>query len=284
MKNDGNDKNRAYREGSNLSGRRVTAEDVRISMSKNSAKKKSNKRIITAVLIVSLTCLVALAIVDIVFFNVENIIVSGNSMYTSEEILESTNIKEGTNFLAIRPGYVEESVKTAIPGISEVKVVRRLPSTVELKIVESTPVMYITVGEFFYTLDENMVVLQKFSSFDDIEMLGLIRVYFSEVSRCVAGDYIVTQDKDVTEMIKKLYGELEGYGFLSEVMEIDFSNKFDIEFTLGVKYTVKLGNIIDCDIKLEFLQGILEELDENEVGTIDFSKGDIREAIFSRGQ
>ncbi len=284
MKNEENDKIISTRESKSLNGKRVTAQDVRISMSKNSAKKKSNKRIVTAVLIILFTCIVALTVVDIVFFNVENIIVSGNSMYTSEEILESSNLKMGTNFIAVRPGYIRSCIKSEIPGISEVRVIRKLPSTVEVRVVESTPVMYITVGEFFYTLDENMVVLQKFSSFDEIEMLGLIRVYFSQVTECIAGDYLVTEDKDVTDMIKKLYKELENYGYLTDVMEIDFRNKFDIKFTLGVKYTVKLGNIIDCDIKLEFLKGILSELDENEVGTIDFSKGDIREAIFSRGQ
>ncbi len=278
MNNDRNDKNL----GGSRGQVRITSEDVRISMSRIGAAKKSKKRIMTAIALTAIACIAALAVVDIIFFNVKTVNVIGNSMYSREGILESANIAEGTNFLALRAQNIIKSVKNDYPGISEIKVVRKLPSTVELQITESKPVMYITVGEFFYTLDENLVVLEKFENFDSVEMLGLMRIYLPEVTSCIAGEYIVTNESDVPEMVKRLCSELYTAQLLSEVNEINFTNKFDITFTLGVKYTVKLGSIIDCDIKLEFLRGILEELDEDDVGTIDFSDGDIREAIFSR--
>ncbi len=278
MNNDSKDK-----KNDAISGRRrITSEDVRISMSRSSAAKSSKKRIFTAVVLVFATCFVGLSVIVMLFFKVEDVEISGNVMYATEDILESAGIVPGTNFLALRSHNIIKSVKKDYPGIRDVKIIRKLPSTVELQITESTPVMYITVGEFFYTLDENLVVLEKIDDFDEIQMLGLIRVYLPEVASCISGEYIVSRDADVAEMLKRLYRELLAAELPYEIKEIDFIDKFDIKFILDVKYTVKLGSIIDCNIKLEFLRGILEELDEDDVGTIDLSDGDIREAIFSR--
>lgn len=278
MKNDSND----IKNGESGTRRKITSEDVRISMSRSSAARNSKKKLFTAVLLVTVTCFLALSVVVMLFFKVENVIVSGNIMYDTQDILEAADIVPGTNFLAIRSQNIVNTLKNEYPAVRNVRIVRRLPSTVELQITESTPVMYITVGEFFYTLDENLVVLEKTSSFDEKEMLGLTRIYLPDVSSCISGEYIVSRDTDIPEMVKRLYAQLLAAELPYEVKEIDFTDKFDIKFILDVKYTVKLGSIIDCDIKLEFLRGILEELSADDVGTIDLSDGDIREAIFSR--
>lgn len=262
--------------------RRITSEDVRISMSRSSAARSSKKKTFTAVLIVAVTCFLALSVVVMLFFKVENVEIYGNVMYDTEDIFETADIIPGTSFLAIHSQNIINTLKNEYPAIRNIKLSRKLPSTVELHITESAPAMYITVGEFFYTLDENLVVLEKMSDFDEKEMLGLTRIYLPDVSSCISGEYLVSRDADIPEMVKKLYGELSAAELPYEIKEMDFTDKFDIKFILGVKYTVKLGSIIDCDIKLEFLRGILEELSADDVGTIDLSDGDIREAIFSR--
>ena len=266
----------------NSSAVRVTAETVRLSLSKARSRRNSRVRILRAVAIVVLTCLVALFAVSHFFLKVANIEVSGNERYTAEQILESAGIKTGMNLFAVKKSRVKEEIKTDFAGISDVKVRRVLPSTVRLEIVENVPVMYVTVGEYFYTLDEDLLILQKYEDYSSVEAQGLIRLYLPQVTRCLVGEHLQTEDADISDMVTEFYSDLDRFSLLSHVSELDFRDKFNILFTLGFKYTVKFGNILDADIKLEFLNGILDDLDEQDNGTIEFSNNDIHEAIFSR--
>lgn len=268
---------------SNLKDNEIsTAQRARYRLANESARKVQRKRKRIAIIMILLSCIAALIAVDIVFFNINEIEVSGNGMYSTEAILAELEIKEGTNFLAIHQSMLENKLEEKFPGIEKADVKVKLPNKLKVTITESTPLIYIAVGEYYYTLDKKMVVLEKTSNYDEGLHNNLIRVYFPDIKECIVGNYIKTQDEDISDMLKKLIGELSEKELLPDVKEINILNKFDIQFVLGTKYTVKLGNIIDCDIKLEFLKGILEELSEDDVGTIDISDSDIREAIFRR--
>ncbi len=270
--------NRSYLRENEIS----TAQRARYRLANENVKKVQKKRKRIAIIIVLLSCVVALIAVDLIFFNIKEIEVSGNSMYSTEVILSELGIKEGTNLLAIHRGTLEGRLEKKFPGIEKADVKVKLPDKLKVALTESTPLIYIAVGEYYYTLDKNMVVLEKASNYDEGLHQSLVRVYFPDIKECIVGNYIKTEDDDVSEMLKKLVLELTEKELMQEVKEINILNKFDIQFVLGTKYTVKLGNIIDCDIKLEFLKGILEELSEDDVGTIDISDSDIREAIFRR--
>lgn len=259
-----------------------TAQRSRYQLANENTSKVRRKRKRTAVLTVLLSCIAGLLIIDLVFFNISKIEVSGNSMYSTESILSVLEIKAGTNYLSIHPKDLEEKLLEEFPGIENVDVKATLPDKLKVNITESTALMYIAVGEYYYTLDKNMVVLEKNGSYDETLHQYLVRVYFPDVKECIVGNYIKTQDEAIPEMLKRLISELNEKELMQNVKEINILNKFDIQFVLGTKYTVKLGNIIDCDIKLEFLKGILEELSEDDVGTIDISDSNIREAIFRR--
>ncbi len=257
-------------------------DDIRIAISKESAKKSSRKKLIRALLIIAVALAIMLIVLDFLFFKIENITVSGSNMYNKDEIISSSGIEVGDSFLSVIPKNVQKEIKTLFPAIKQVTVKRHFPQDVEIILKESTPKMYIAVGEYFYTLDENLVVLEKYESHGDVEAKGMLRVFLPQVSKCITGQTLQTYDMQISETLTRLFEQLEEYNLLIEAKDVDLTDKFNITFKLSTKYTVKLGSMVDSAIKLEFLCGIIEELDENDVGVIDLSSGDIREAIFSR--
>lgn len=71
-----------------------------------------------------------------VFFQVENIEVSGNSRYTQEEIIATTGIQAGDNLFRMNKFAIQDHVKEEMPYIEDILIRRRLPSTITVAVQE----------------------------------------------------------------------------------------------------------------------------------------------------
>ncbi|MBR3995573.1 MAG: FtsQ-type POTRA domain-containing protein [Clostridia bacterium] len=259
-----------------------TPKDTRVSMTRQREKKERRKRIIQLVAFVSCCSLVMIVIIMTVFMKVNTIEVVGNVKYSDEEIISASLIEKGRSLIAANGIKAQKNICEKLPAVEKVKVIKNFPSTVTINVTETAEVLFVAVGEHYYSLDADMNVIQRYESIETAELMGLKRIYLPGVTRCITGEKIKTEDNDIPEMVKTLYVNLLEYDLFYDISEIDFRDKFEILFTLGVKYTVKLGSILECDTKLEFLRGIISKLSPEDVGTIDFSDGNINEAVFSR--
>lgn len=261
----------------------ATSRDIRISMTKQRARKQRQKRIFGLMIFMSSLCVTIIVVVLALFLKVDSIKVTGNVKYGAQGIVESSGINIGDSIITIGTSQTEKNIMSKFPSIKNVKVKKHFPSEIVLNVEETDEVMFVSVGQQYYSLDSELNVAEKYESIETVELMGLKRIYLPEITRCIAGEKIQTTDSDIHEMVKLLYESLVKYELFNEISEIDFRDKFEISFTLGVKYTVKLGSILECDTKLEFLRGIISKLRPDDIGTIDFSDGDINEAVFSRG-
>ena len=87
-----------------------------------------------------LLCLLALVVAltagATVFFRVEQVVVTGNSRYTQEEIIEVTGIEQGDNLYGWNKFAIAQRLRETLPYIGEVSIRRALPSTVVITVVE----------------------------------------------------------------------------------------------------------------------------------------------------
>ena len=87
-----------------------------------------------------LLCLLALVVAltagATVFFRVEQVVVTGNSRYTQEEIVEVTGIAQGDNLYGWNKYAIAQRLRETLPYIGEVSIRRALPSTVIITVVE----------------------------------------------------------------------------------------------------------------------------------------------------
>ena len=256
--------------------------EIKISLTKRKAIMERQKRHLYIAIFIIAAAIVLLVLVLTLFLKVKTVEAVGSILYSPEEIIEASGIEQGENIITLGSGNIEERLRNELPAIEKVRIRKKLPSTVVLEIEETEEIMFLAVGESYYSLDNNLRVVSRFDTIEGAEMKGLKRVYFPDVTRCIIGEQIVTDDPDIPEMVKQLSESLMKYELFYDITEIDFRDKFDIKLIHGIKYKVKLGNILECDTKLEILCGILKELDPQDVGTIDFSDGEIRNAVFSR--
>ncbi len=87
-----------------------------------------------------LLCLLALVVAltagATVFFRVEQVVVTGNSRYTQEEIVEVTGIEQGDNLYGWNKFAIAQRLRQTLPYIGEVTIRRALPSTILITVVE----------------------------------------------------------------------------------------------------------------------------------------------------
>lgn len=83
-----------------------------------------------------LALVVALTAGATVFFRVEQVVVTGNSRYTQEEIVEVTGIQQGDNLYGWNKFAIAQRLRETLPYIGEVSIRRSLPNTVIITVVE----------------------------------------------------------------------------------------------------------------------------------------------------
>lgn len=82
-----------------------------------------------------------------VFFQVEQVEVSGNARYTQEEIVACTGIKSGDNLFRMNKFAIQDHVKEEMPYIEEILIRRRLPSTITVAVTEWDAVAQVLPNE-----------------------------------------------------------------------------------------------------------------------------------------
>jgi cell division septal protein FtsQ len=205
-------------------------------------------------------------------------VVKGDVPYTADEMLLGAGFEKGMLLYALDEKTVEENVMYNLPFVDSFKMKRFWPGTVVFEVEKSEPSMYITLADENFILSQSMRVLSQTKDFSFIESENLVHVKLSSVERCVAGEFLVTKDNS-SETAKEIYSLLCDNSLVSDVGEIDITDKFDISFSYGNNYVVELGDNRSLDKKIHFMIGIVNQLHEGTSGIIDVSDENVKEGI-----
>jgi len=96
------------------------------------------------------------------YFNITSIQVTGNSAYTSQQILDKAELKTGTNIFKFRKKDLIRRIKED-PYLCDVTVKRKLPSKVVIHVRERVSTAIIPYGKKYVVIDGNGYVLKKLS-------------------------------------------------------------------------------------------------------------------------
>ena len=262
--------------------RAPASNEIRMSMTRMKARKMRKRRITLLVCGLSALSVILVIVVIAVFFKVKTVEVTGNVKYKAQDIIEASGIEKGDGILSAGGLQVENKLKKSFPAIEEVRIKKQIPSGIVIDVKESEEVMFAAFGEHYYSFDKDLRVVESYDSIEMPELLGMKRIYISDITKCITGSKLETAVKDIPEMVTVLYENLVKNDLFGDVGEIDFRDKFDIRFTIDVKYTIVFGNILECETKLEILDGILKKVGDEYIGTIDLSSGNIKEVTMSR--
>lgn len=98
------------------------------------------------------------------YFNIENIVITGNKAVSKEDIIKLAGIEPGKNIFKLNLVKIQYRVK-GNPLFDKVCVKRYLPGKVEIQVEERKAAAFLNIKGDFYLVCENGVIFKKLSSF-----------------------------------------------------------------------------------------------------------------------
>lgn len=205
-----------------------------------------------------------------VFFHIDTISVSGNEIYSKDEILAQCPIEIGENLFLSDTKNAKEMLEQNLPYIYNAEITRKLPYTIQIKITEATPQYSIKQDKTYILLDDNFKVLEN-----NAEIAQGILISKAEISSAQPGSEIVFKDSDIGECLKQLAAVVNDNDF-SEITSIYSNSIRDNYVVYENRIVFKLGT---CDnLENKIYQGLTacEELNQsnpNAEGTMTITGG-----------
>lgn len=203
-----------------------------------------------------------------VFFRVSNIEVTGNSLYSSQEIIDASGIENGDNLFFINRFSAVSRIFTKLPYVSEATISRHLPNRIVISVTESQAAAYLTTDDGAWAVDSSGKVLSKVE-----DTAGLIRVDGLTPIAPTVGQTIAAGGADAPKVtyLTEILGQMSSLGMTGDVTEIDMSNVGNPTFQYLGRFTVKLGADSDVDYKFQLLLSAVAKLEPGDSGTLDLS-------------
>lgn len=242
-----------------------------------------------------LALLGAMTVGATVFFQVEQVVVTGNNRYTQEEIVAATGIQTGDNLFRMNKFAIQDHVLEEMPYLEDILIRRKLPSTITVAVQEWDAVAQIlpnagwVAPEPEETKEGEEIVLPVATDVSWLISVGgkLLEQAPAEDTRMKItgltaldareGLQMTVPEEEQTRLdaVLSLLEHLEAREMLSDVsvMEVGATNLV-LEY-LG-RYDVKLPLNGDFDYKLESLQAAVADQESKKgqeiTGTFDLTQ------------
>lgn len=234
-----------------------------------------------------------LLLAAILLIPVRSVEISGDvEMFNEGDIVEASGVGEGDRMF-LRPFFVtSSSIKKRLPLVDSVTVIKNpFTGNVRIDVKVRKVDFYISIGEKYYAIDENLRVLDISTKRSKYSAYGAAYVKLPEVREPKLGEYIVfydtveetdTEGETLYEVKEEKYydfatnflSSLKESGFLKQTDGVVLEEKFDIRIIYDMKYQINFGSSANLEAKLGALFGIMREgtvVDYKETVSIDVS-------------
>ncbi len=222
-----------------------------VDSSKKKQRRAKKRRKMTPFLIAVSVFILAAAVYLCLtmLFNVDRVIVEGNTIYEDRDIIETSAIEKGTNLFQVDTKYAEDKIYAVYNYVEEIEVKRSFPNAVTITIVEAEPFAVIEEADGFTLVSHGLKVLER--GLEEAPK-GMLTV------RGVSTVTGTEDDKKHLDLMKRIVSsmnklEMEGYNFL------DLSDTLEITMIYENRVKVVLGNELELEYKLQFTDKVVSE-------------------------
>lgn len=212
-----------------------------------------------------------------IFFNVEQVTVSGADRYSEWTVAQASGIQKGDSLLFFGEANAGSKIIDALPYVKSVRFEIELPGTVHI-IIEEAPVAYSAQaadGTWWLMTAQGRLTEQvdAAAAGDCAKIIGVILANPAAGQNAVAvetGEGSVT-GADRLSAALLILSHLEANELFGEASLVDVSNLQKLEFWYGTQYQVKLGDSSRMDYKLAAVKSAIAEMSEYQTGILDAS-------------
>lgn len=248
---------------------------------RHSARRRSRKRrqrqreyrragAFTKVLIM-LAVVAAIVLGVAIFFRVHTVEVQGNTIYSKEQVITASGVESGDNLLMINRFGVAGRIKAMMPYVRDVSVSPMLPDTVVIQVKESDVALRIQsdIGADWYINVDGRVMGSSVEGFRGqvVELRGVTLTAPSAGQQAAATE---GQSENLGAALEVI-SQMEGTGLMGQITALDAERSYDLILYADDRLEIQLGGTDELEYKIQYLQVILEDLEDYQMGTIDLT-------------
>lgn len=228
-----------------------------------------------------------------VLFNLSKYRITGDTVYTEQQIIDAAGVNVGDNLILMDAGAVKDRLIAALPYVDKVEVSRNIfTCALEIKLNPATAVANVKKNDRYYLVSENGRIMDAELKAPDkncVVVLGFDPEYAK------SGDFLSVTDEGSRNMLTKLLRAVKTYDEIDDENEYEAQQKYDCVFALielckeldisghiktidissiyGIKLnydnklTLELGDMTDAKLKLTVGKNLIDK------GEFDGEKG-----------
>lgn len=259
----------------------LSRDEIRSINKKKIRRKRKLKRLLTLSFLFIVIAGVSVALIMTVFFKINTIQITGEKVYSDEEIIEKIKVDKGTNLFRVNQERINKKIPGELPYIKSVTIERQLPDTLIINVKSTKEIAAIENKSGFILLDETGKVLDK-----DSQMLreGVAVISGVSLKSAVEGEIISLKTEELTESFIITLRSIKKSG-LNLLTKINISKNGEIELEYDERIAIKLGSTTNIDKKIERAKAALDK--ENEINPYSEGVLDLKTepyAYFSAGR
>ncbi len=222
-------------------------------------------------LLIMLAVVAAIVLGIAIFFRVNVVDVQGNVIYSTAQVKEAAGVEPGDNLLTVNRAAITGRIQARMPYVQDVSVGFVLPDTVVIEVQESQLACLIQadIGGQWYMNTDGRVLGSTMEGFRGqiVTLTGITLVAPK------AGDMAVATEGQAESLTAALetVRQMEGTGLMDQITSIDAKHSYDLVLHCGDRLEVQLGGTERLDYKIQYLQVVLDGLEDYQTGIIDLT-------------
>jgi cell division septal protein FtsQ len=219
--------------------------------------------------IISLISLLGIYLFNNPVIKANRVIVNGNSIISTEKIIDLSGIKNGDNLLHLNLKQINKKLSLN-PYVEKSKVRWTISGNVYIEIEERNAAAIVKYGSKYVTMDKKGVIIEILDKIDDIK---LPIVNGLDIKSAVSGNIVELSDIRKLNALKIIFDSLTKCNLFDIISEIDVNNLVTIIIKSKYNIDLKIGDIDDIDNKLKRCSIIIEQdlKKKGQKGTLDVS-------------
>ncbi|MEA4965794.1 MAG: FtsQ-type POTRA domain-containing protein [Oscillospiraceae bacterium] len=214
------------------------------------------------------------------FFQVSELHVTGNHIYSEEQVIDASGISVGDNLVAIKKANAASLIMSTLPFVESVHIERQLPNCVNITVTESDVTFAIRAqNETYYLINTQGKVLQEIQTANAPDYPNVEGLTVSEPTIGAAIN-VPDEEAENESAALSLMQLLNDYGIAGSISTLDVTKAYDIRLQYGTQYEILLGGNDNLSYKIEYLGSVLEQLGETQSGVIDLTFEEDKTARF----
>ncbi len=227
-------------------------------------RKKSLKIIEILFLIVIIISAILLFLLSPIF-KINNIEVKGNEYISTNEIISLSMIEKGTNLFKVRKREVINNIKQNA-YVESVTINRKILDTIEINVKERKVAFMLEYKGSYAYIDNNGYILEISS--EELDGISKLKGYKTLEENINVGEKLGKEDIENLKVVLKILDVAENYEIRQYISSIDIEDSSNyILYLKSENKTVYLGDTTNLDIKILYLQSILEK-EKDSSGTL----------------